>query len=114
MKKKKTELTERQRRSTLKPELYLRRALGFISKIFSPGYSFCMRCGITWKFVKGHSTSFTKTDGCFPLCEYCWNILETPENRLPYYKRLFNEWKQWGEQSIEKWDEIKKAILEGR
>lgn len=107
-----TETKDSQRLSDLKPLLYLRRALGFFSKILSHGYSSCFRCGITWKFTEGHSTPYTEQSGCFPLCEHCWNAL-TPKQRLPYYERLFNEWKIYGEQPDE-WTNIKTAVLEGK
>jgi hydrogenase maturation factor HypF (carbamoyltransferase family) len=98
----------------LKPKLYLRRILGFFSKIFSPGYSSCMRCGITWKFTKEHSTSYNEHSGCFPLCEHCWQELGTPENRLIYYQQLWAEWSLYAPMPEEKWDAIEKAVYEGR
>jgi hypothetical protein len=87
----------------------LRRAFGAITRIITPGYSYCGKCGITWKFVKGHSTNYTNSRGCFPLCEHCWELL-TPEERLPYYKDLWDSWHGWGKPDVE-WKTIKEAVL---
>lgn len=60
-------------------------------RTLSPGYSTCMRCLRPWKYVEGHSTQYTEVRGCFPLCEGCWSDLSV-EERLPYYRRLVEEW----------------------
>lgn len=84
----------------------------------------CGRCGRSWKWVNGHSTSFGNDgEGCFPLCERCWKELGSGKARLPYYR-------QWHESSIaqlsssgggayinryeQKWPLIEKAVLEGK
>jgi len=76
------------------------------------GYGKCLKCGDSWYWKKGHSTVYDVRDdgstGCFPLCEECWAGL-TPEERLPYYLRMYSVW--GGE---DKWSKIKKAVLEGR
>lgn len=61
------------------------------ARLVSPGYSWCGRCGLPWRFVEGHTTWYKRfpeergRSGCFPLCESCWTILGTAEARLPYY-----------------------------
>jgi len=68
-----------------------RKVAGFIAAPFSSGYGSCGRCGRTWNICKFHSTMYSETDGCFTLCEDCWLDL-SPDERLPYYKNLMNEW----------------------
>lgn len=41
--------------------------------------------------VKSHSTKYSPTEGCFPLCEGCWSELSTGE-RMPYYDMLVIRW----------------------
>lgn len=65
--------------------------IGRISRLLSPGYGWCLRCGTTWKFVTPHNTQYTPHRGCFPLCEKCWAGL-IPATRLPYYEQLWLSW----------------------
>jgi len=68
----------------------------------SPGYSFCLRCGMPWNRVKNHTTWYSgdvdKPDshGCFPLCEDCWLLLGSGEARIEYYATLIDEWAAMG------------------
>lgn len=64
---------------------------GKISQQWSPGYGWCERCQTCWDYVHGHITELGDGSGCFPLCERCWSEL-TPQERLPYYRRLFDKW----------------------
>lgn len=86
------------------------------------GYGYCLRCGFTWKTVKGHDTwyEFWETGrpveanpagdwevivgwggpyippggrrACFPLCEGCWTELGCGEARIEYYGALIEKW----------------------
>ena len=56
----------------------------------------CMRCRAPWLVRDGHSTSYGKGRGMFPLCELCWQRLTTPERRFPYYAALRDEWIRQG------------------
>lgn len=58
----------------------------------SPGWGYCLRCGLPWRFVKGHTTHYTANSGCFPLCEGCWHLLGGPEARIEYYAELLRAW----------------------
>jgi hypothetical protein len=84
--------------------------IGAVSKILTPSYSQCKRCKTTWFFVKPHTTWYKECYGMFPLCEKYWNEL-TPEQRLPYYEQLINE---WGNVSIEDQKSIKEVVLKGK
>lgn len=57
------------------------------------------------------------TRGCFPLCKGCWVKLGTPEARLPYYRRLIDEWveqdRPQDESSELKWPAIRAAVMAG-
>jgi len=86
---------------------------GKITKFLTPGYSWCKRCFTTWYFVNGHSTSYSETSGCFPLCEECWAECSI-EERLPFYRELFEEWRGFCPEPDNKWEMIKKAVLEGK
>lgn len=60
------------------------------------GYSGCLRCGDTWDWKQEHVTEYSAvswaTEGCFPLCQECWEALGTPEARWPFYDRLIDTW----------------------
>lgn len=66
--------------------------IGKIGQRLAPGYSWCHRCLTPWPFVTHHDTAYSEHSGCFPLCEQCWQELETPARRLPYYQELLAEW----------------------
>lgn len=55
------------------------------------GYGACGRCNRTWDITDNHTTYYASDSGCFPLCADCWKKL-TPEERLPYYQRLYIGW----------------------
>jgi hypothetical protein len=55
------------------------------------GYSFCSCCGNTWDKMVPHTTWYSISGGCFPLCELCWSLL-TIEERLPHYEALVSKW----------------------
>ncbi len=79
--------------------------IGRISKLLSPGFSWCGKCHTTWNWVKSHSTNHREHSGCFALCEKCWDE-ESPKSRLPFYHRAFGHW--------EDWPLIAKAVLAGK
>lgn len=82
--------------------------IGRISRFLYPGYGTCMNCKTTWNIVEGHSTQYSPSSGCFPLCESCWSELSA-ETRLPFYRRLCEQWDE-----PEKWPAIRAAVLEGK
>lgn len=97
------------------------------NRIFHPGYGCCMRCHRTWDVVEGHSTPYQWYDfgdgtmhpskSCFPLCEECWKVL-TPEERLPYYRRLLDGWEMEEFRGgyptpKERWDNLRESVLRG-
>lgn len=53
-----------------------------------------MRCGRCWFRAATHQTEFSTGCGCIVLCESCWSAL-TPKQRLPYYRKLFGDAKEW-------------------
>lgn len=59
------------------------------------GYGCCLRCGDTWDWKPEHVTHYRTEgwpkEGCFPLCEECWERL-TPEERWPFYDGLVDKW----------------------
>lgn len=84
------------------------RRIGRISNLLSPGFSSCGACHTNWQFVAGHVTRFASGKGMFPLCEACWQE-RRPQERLPFYESLFHKWPADGE----RWEDIKKTVLEG-
>src|SRR6266699_2498920 len=64
-----------------------------IRLVAPPSYGSCLCCGISWWLKGWHSTNFSDSEGCFPLCEFCWSRM-TPDQRLPFYEYLINEWQQ--------------------
>lgn len=82
---------------------------------FMPGmnYARCGRCHLPWWISGYHVTDFTETRGCFPLCNNCWYDL-VPRQRLPYYRKLFEQWSLNFPESQETWELMKRAVEEGR
>lgn len=83
----------------------------------------CYHCKISWKYGKRHVTMYTDHEGCFPLCEGCWQRLGTGQKRLKYYKKLSDQnlqaAKDYGledlcEQIVQKWPLIERAVLDGK
>ena len=81
--------------------------IGRLSSFLLPGYSHCGKCRTNWMFVDGHSTTVPGTGGgMFPLCEQCWGEL-TPEQRLPYYRAVYNG---WGDHQPFTWAQLESAV----
>lgn len=65
-----------------------------------PDTNYCNRCGYPWQMVSQHPTPYStkmvdgniEVVGCFPLCERCWRILGTYEERMPYYVGMWEWW----------------------
>lgn len=100
------------------------RRLGRISQLINPYTGSCGRCHTTWTFVCEHDTPYSDDSGCFPLCEKCWAEL-TPEQRLPYYRRLWESWPDTHRKTApdgteipplptEIWWQIQRAVLAGK
>ena len=86
------------------------RFINIMSMVFTPGYSWCLRCKGRWNIVEIHSTQFTNSEGTFPLCEKCWSEL-TPETRMPYYEQLLIS--QGVTVGHAKWTQVHEAVLGG-
>lgn len=93
-------------------KLFLRRLWGAVARYLWPGYSTCMRCGRPWVVCCPHYTNYTMGRGCFPLCKECWGEL-TPETRLPFYRRLLDEWVRNDATKEKLWKDIEQAVLNG-
>jgi len=65
--------------------------LGKITKSIFTSYSYCKKCKTTWNLVEMKTIYFSDNEGCFALCEKCWNESDT-EERIKYYKELVNNW----------------------
>lgn len=104
------------------PILLIRKIAGFFARLISPMYSWCYRCGMPWRVTKHHETWVTEGSGIFPLCESCWKEL-TPQDRLPYYRRLYDSWLKTMPETLPDgspaklnmtWEEIETAVLAGK
>ena len=85
----------------------------------------CHRCGRDWNECERHCTPHVYSpDGraageCFPLCEECWSALSV-EDRLPFYRELFNIWlssgfpDQNGHSYDSVWNTIEENVLSGK
>lgn len=103
--------------------LFFRSAAGFFARLVSPGLSACGRCGMSWNKTKHHSTDVNELGGMFPLCEKCWKDL-TPQDRLPYYRKLYESWLRTKPETLPDgtpykgpnmtWEEIETAVLAGK
>lgn len=71
-----------------------------------------------------HDTQFLHGAALFALCHQCWEELETPAARMPYYRALWLMWKRQHEADArnipdndvtpEGWQRIEAAVLEGK
>lgn len=68
----------------------------------------CLRCDTPWALVEHHSTYYSESGGCFPLCERCWDDLGTAEERLPFYRILWHQWMSYGrpDHNGMSWDDL--------
>lgn len=117
----------------MKIPLWPRKLIGILTSRWFKHQSACGRCGRKWGVAKDHSTPYGKVEiertikfggqtikdiipaktSCFPLCQQCWEDL-TPEERLPYYRELYEEWVRLGPgRDEDDWEDIKSAVLEG-
>ena len=83
--------------------------LGSAAQWLAPGYSWCGRCETPWKFVDHHATYYQPGRGVFALCQKCWSEL-TPQERLPFYRQVYEEWERLGCGDRE-WPDIERAVL---
>ena len=95
-----------------------------MTKLREREISGCHRCGTKWGKCEAHFTTHVYSpDGrvaaqCFPLCEECWGALG-PEDRLPFYKELFDCWVASGSPDCngiawdDVWQTIRKNVLSG-
>lgn len=51
--------------------------------------------------------------GMAPLCQGCWDTL-TPEQRLPYYREVWQEWERINPVHNYQWEPIEHAVMEGK
>ena len=83
------------------------------------GHGGCECCGDSWGWKEAHVTSYSETEGCFPLCEECWVRLGTPEAREPYYWSLISKWNIQGfgyidpDKQLAKNDAVLEAVRAG-
>ena len=83
------------------------------------GYGHCGRCFRPWNICEEHATYYSETQGCFPLCQDCWNEM-TPLMRLPFYRDLYASWRHQHFEAfgnllgLAEWEMIKKAVLDGK
>lgn len=80
--------------------------IGRISKLLSPGTSWCQRCHTTWAFVQPHTVRYNEIRGIFCLCTKCNSEL-APADKLPYYERV--AWQGWRKKLY--WEQIERAVL---
>lgn len=78
-------------------------------------YGKCKRCGGTWEHLSYHNTPYNLRFSCFALCVDCWINLDTPDARLPFYRKLWNEWVKLDDtpRPAEQWEQIEAAVKRG-
>ena len=75
------------------------------------GIGGCLCCGDRWSWKPIHSTYYSSSRGCFPLCESCWQAASSSEIRR-YYSEIVKLWRRGGSlYSQEKEDGIVAAAL---
>ena len=91
---------------------------GWLGRVISPEQGKCVNCGWSWYWGGYHTTEFKEPGlnqwggGCFPLCEVCWAGM-TPDQRLPFYRELFERWQSYGK-NTHNWAQIKRAVMAGK
>lgn len=50
--------------------------LGRWSRLFAPGYSWCLHCGTPWLFVRERPVEYAPGRAQFALCVKCWDELK--------------------------------------
>jgi hypothetical protein len=93
-------------------KLFIKKLIGIYSIIVYPSYGGCFRCLRQWKIVAPHHTMYSDSAGCFPLCGECWREL-TPETRLPFYRKLYNQWASELNPCMPTFQDIKNAVMRG-
>lgn len=93
------------------PMCYCRLQIADLMQALFPSFSSCARCKMPWSLVRLHITHYSPVAGMFPLCEDCWTELRTPENRLPYYRELFNSWDRLRPVREGDWQVIETAVF---
>ena len=92
----------------------LHKLRALFERLRHPSYGCCYRCRRPWACVPHHTTRYSRTRGCFPLCETCWAELESPEARLPYYRSLWTRWVDQGaDDKRGEWPDIETAVRRG-
>jgi hypothetical protein len=59
-----------------------------ILKIFSPGYSCCLKCGLTWNHCHEKHIAVDKLSHVFVTCDYCWEHSTLDELKKIYTEKL--------------------------
>ncbi len=62
---------------------------------YGQGVGGCLRCGDKWSWKPIHSTYYSTTHGCFPLCQPCWQTAG-PNQIQRYYRELVKLWRRNG------------------
>jgi hypothetical protein len=57
------------------------------------GFGSCLRCGDSWWWKKEHVFEVTESHGIFPLCEECWQKIDSTEKAF-WIKKLQDKWQQ--------------------
>lgn len=77
------------------------------ARLLPSHFSGCGRCKLPWNVVEGHSIAYSRTSGCFPICNECWDDL-TPVDRVPFYldwlRRADASMKQYPHIDCDKYD----------
>lgn len=77
------------------------------------GYGCCYKCRDTWNWKPSHSTRYSESASCFPLCEECWDAL-TPTERYSFYMEMVRDWTRTGGVAEGTQEAIEKAVMEGK
>ena len=91
-------------------KLFAKKLLGVFSCLCHPGYGWCGRCRRSWATAQDHTTMYNSVAGWFPLCESCWRELRTPEARMPFYRKLYDEWAHDG-RYLPSWEQMRDSVL---
>ena len=59
------------------------------------GFGGCFQCKDKWNWKASHVTNYSNTNGCFPLCDSCWQKA-TPTEIKHYYRELVRMWRRDG------------------
>lgn len=66
-----------------------------VLRLVNPGMGYCKICGLPWNHCKSHVVNITKYQGCFAVCEHCYEN-SSYKDILNAHLQLWHDWEKDG------------------